>query len=316
MGAIRRRHLGQGGLSTPHHDSRGRHRDGTPVEIEVFVSRMALDGEPAIIGIVMNVTERKTAEVSIRRAALVYANTSEAVVVTDPDGHIVDVNPAFVEITGYTLAEAAGRHMNMLASGRHDSAFYKDMWDQLRTTGKWSGHVWNRRKNGEQYVERLTLDTSYNEDGSVNCHIGVFSDVTAERLKEETIWRQAHFDHLTGLPNRQMFNAELHRAMSRCDQTGSSLALIYLDLDLFKEVNDSLGHDKGDELLQEIARRLGASVREHDLVARLGGDEFTLTIDVGDDPQIVEAVCRRALAAVARPFVLGHTVVSVSASLG
>src|SRR5690606_218469 len=122
---------------------------------------------PAVIGIVLNVTERKKAEVSERRAALVYANTSEAVVVTDANGTILDVNPAFTAITGYELAEAAGQRMSLLASGRHDELFYSDMWLSLRTSGKWSGDIWNRRKNGEEYVERLTIDTSYNEDGTV-----------------------------------------------------------------------------------------------------------------------------------------------------
>lgn len=306
----------EGGRITSHYETQGRHRDGQSVDLEVFVSRMVLDGEPAVIGIVLNVTERKKAEASVKRAALVYANTSEAVVVTDATGAIVDVNPAFVVITGYTLSDVAGRRMSVLSSGRHEAAFYREMWRSLHTTGKWSGHVWNRRKNGEEYVERLTIDTSYNEDGSVNCHIGVFSDVTAERLKEETIWRQAHFDHLTGLPNRQMFHEELQRAMRRCDDSGRSIALIYLDLDLFKEVNDSLGHDKGDELLKEIAVRLSRAVRRGDMVARLGGDEFTLVLEVGETPEVVEEVCRRALQAVAEPFVLGHNVVTVSASLG
>jgi len=311
-GAWQRRNL----LNTSHYETRARRRDGKPIDIEVFASRMALEGAPAIIGIVLNVTERKKAEDSERRAALVYANTSEAVVVTDAEGTILDINPAFTAITGYGPAEAIGRRMSLLASGRHSDAFYGEMWKSLQTTGKWSGDIWNRHRNGNEYIERLTIDTSYNEDGSVNCHIGLFSDVTAERLKEETIWRQAHFDHLTGLPNRQMFHEELQRAMKRADQEGHSLALIYLDLDLFKEVNDSLGHDKGDELLKEVGGRLRRSVRKDDLIARLGGDEFTLILNHGDDAGIIEETCRRVLDAVSEPYVLGHHMTSVSASLG
>lgn len=301
---------------TSHYETRARHRDGTALDIEVFVSRMALDGAPAIIGIVLNVTQRKRAEATVRRAALVYANTSEAVVVTDAAGRIVDINPAFTEITGYTPEESVGRNINMLSSGRHNAAFYDELWRSLRETGKWSGHIWNRRKGGDVYVERLTIDTSYNEDGTVNCHIGVFSDVTAERLKEETIWRQAHFDHLTGLPNRQSFHQALQRAMDHADRSGSSVALIYLDLDHFKDVNDSLGHDKGDELLREVAGRLSRAVRKGDTVARLGGDEFTLILANGDDSTAVEDVCRRVLTAVSDPYVLGESVANVSASLG
>ena len=310
--AITRGHI----LTTSHYETRGRHRNGRHVDIEIFASRTVLDAAPAIIGIVLNVTERKKAEASAKRAALVYANTSEAVVVTDPEGYIQDVNPAFVAITGYSLNELAGKRMNLLSSGRHDAEFFQRMWKSLEETGKWSGDVWNRRKSGEEYVERLTIDTSYNEDGSVNCRIGVFSDVTAERMKEETIWRQAHFDHLTGLPNRQMFHEQLQVAMERADDSGHMLAVIFLDLDLFKEVNDSLGHDKGDELLKEIAKRLSSSVREGDVVARLGGDEFTLMLEVSDDEKLVDQVCARALQAVSRPFQLGQHSVKVSASLG
>lgn len=305
-----------GALTTSHYETRALHRDGTPMDIEVFASRMVLDGAPAIIGIVLNVTERKKAESSIRRAALVYANTSEAVVVTDAQGVILDINPSFTAITGYGAQEAIGQRMSLLASGRHDAGFYQAMWRSLNETGKWAGDIWNRRKDGSEYVERLTIDTSFNEDGTVNCHIGLFSDVTVERLKEETIWRQAHFDHLTGLPNRQMFHEELQRAMLKADQTGGSLALIYLDLDFFKEVNDSLGHDKGDELLKEVARRLGRAVHEEDLVARLGGDEFTVILNHGDDLETVEQVCRRVLEAVSEPYMLLHNVVTVSASMG
>lgn len=303
-------------LSTSHYETRARRRDGALVDIEVFASRMALEGSPAIIGIVLNVTERKKAQASERRAALVYSNTSEAVVITDANAVILDVNPAFTAITGYERSEAIGRRMNLLASGRHDDAFYGEMWHALRTTGRWSGDIWNRRKNGEEYVERLTIDTSYNEDGTVNCHIGLFSDVTAQRRKEETIWRQAHFDHLTGLPNRRMFHEELKRLMNLADREHRSLALIYLDLDLFKEVNDSLGHDKGDELLKEVAHRLRRAVRQDDMVARLGGDEFTLILARGDDLEYVERMCQQVIDTVSEPYVLGHHVVTVSASLG
>lgn len=303
-------------LSTSHHETRARRRDGSIIDIEVFASRMALEGTPAVIGIALNVTARKKAQASERRAALVYSNTSEAVVITDADAVILDVNPAFTAITGYERSEAIGRRMNLLASGRHDAAFYSAMWQGLRSTGRWSGDIWNRRKNGEEYVERLTIDTSYNEDGSVNCHIGLFSDVTVQRRKEETIWRQAHFDHLTGLPNRQMFHEELRRAMDDAERDRRSLALIYLDLDLFKEVNDSLGHDMGDELLKEVARRLRDSVRDGDLVARLGGDEFTLILEQGEDVEHIEGICRRVIETVSEPYVIGHNVVSISASLG
>lgn len=304
------------GFATSHYETRARHRDGSFLDLEIFASRMVLDGAPAIIGIALNVTERKKAEASIRRAALVYANTSEAVVVTDPNGIVVDINPAFTAITGYAAQEVIGQPISLLSSGRQDAAFYQAMWRSLLETGKWSGDIWNRRKDGTEYAERLTIDTSYNEDGTVNCRIGVFSDVTAERLKEETVWHQANFDHLTALPNRQMFHNELQRAMEQADKADHSLALIYLDLDLFKEVNDSLGHDMGDELLKQVAKRLQQAIRGDDLVARLGGDEFVLILNHVKDLKHVEEVCHRVLKAVAEPYMLRHNVATVSASLG
>ncbi|NLC37169.1 MAG: EAL domain-containing protein [Alcaligenaceae bacterium] len=304
------------GSATSHYETRARHRDGSFLDLEVFASRMVLDGAPAIIGIALNVTERKKAEASIRRAALVYANTSEAVVVTDFSGTVIDVNPAFTVITGYTAQETIGQPISLLSSGRQDAAFYQAMWRSLLETGKWTGDIWNRRKDGTEYAERLTIDTSYNEDGTVNCRIGVFSDVTAERLKEETVWQQANFDHLTALPNRQMFHDELQRAMEHADRAGHSLALIYLDLDLFKEVNDSLGHDMGDELLKQVAKRLNLAIRQNDLVARLGGDEFVLILSHVNDLSGIEDVCHRVLKTVAEPYMLRHNVVTVSASLG
>lgn len=281
---------------------------------EIGQLAQALDHSAQQINGLLHAIEQERTQ--LRRAALVYANTSEAVVVTDPHGFILDTNPAFSAITGYSAQEARGRSMNILASGQHDDAFYQAMWQSLHQTGKWSGDIRNKRKDGEEYVERLTIDTSYNEDGSVNCHIGLFSDVTAERHKEETIWRQAHFDHLTGLPNRQMFHEVLQRSMEEADRNGRSLALIYMDLDYFKEVNDSLGHDLGDELLKEVAQRLSRAVRQHDLVARLGGDEFTLILSHSDKLDHIEEVCRRVLKAVADSYVLRHNVVTISASLG
>ncbi|WP_323017344.1 diguanylate cyclase domain-containing protein [Castellaniella sp.] len=258
----------------------------------------------------------RLAEASTRRAALVYAHTSEAMVVTDANGWVQDINPAFTAITGYTVADIIGKRMSVLSSGRHGRDFYQTMWQCLAETGRWSGDVWNRRKSGEEYVERLTINTSYNEDGSVNCRIGLFSDVTEKRRREASIWRQAHYDHLTQLPNRQMFQANLLGSIEASRASGLPFALVFLDLDLFKEVNDTFGHDQGDELLRQAARRLMGCVRNSDMVARLGGDEFTLIIrDLphGDD---VHVICRKILDVVAQPYDLGGREARISASMG
>lgn len=256
------------------------------------------------------------AEASARRAALVYAHASEAMVVTDENGYVQDINPAFTEITGYSAADIVGKRMNILSSGRHGLDFYQGMWRSLLETGRWSGDIWNRRKSGEEYVGRLKINTSYNENGSVNCRSGLFSDVTERCRREASIWRQAHYDHLTQLPNRQMFQASLQDAIDESRISGLPFALMFLDLDLFKKVNDTFGHDQGDELLRQVARRLGGCVRNSDLVARLGGDEFTLIIRDLPHYDQAQAVCRKVLNAAARPYDLGGQEAIVSASMG
>ena len=293
-----------------------RRRDGEPIELEIFGSMMTLHGRPTLIGIMFDITERKRAEASARRAALVYAHTSEAMVVTDADGVIQDVNPAFTAVTGYGPQDVLGRTMNVLSSGHHGEDFYRTMWADLRATGRWNGDIRNRRKSGEEYVERLSINTSYNEDGSVNCRIGLFSDVTEKRRREASIWHQAHYDHLTQLPNRQMFEENLRRSIEHTRQGGLPFALVFLDLDLFKDVNDTLGHEAGDQLLRLVARRLGECVRSSDLVARLGGDEFTFLARDIQDPDDIFPLADKILDALSRPFALGEHTVRISASMG
>ena len=290
--------------------------DGTPIDVEVFGSAMHLKDAPATIGMLIDISQRKRAEASMRRANIVYQSTRDAIVVTDADGAVLDVNPAFTIITGYQPADIVGRRMNLLSSGRHDRAFYQAMWERLRATGSWSGDVHNRRKNGEDFVEHLEISTAYNDDGSVNCRVGLFSDVTEERLREAHIWHQANFDHLTGLANRQMFEQRLAAGMEHARTTGLPMALVFLDLDLFKEVNDTFGHDEGDALLQEVSRRLLACVRSSDHVARLGGDEFTLILQDVQHESDVARVCEKVLQSIVRPYALRQNTVHISVSAG
>lgn len=293
-----------------------RRGDGEPIELEIFGSLMTLHGRPALIGIMFDITERKRAEASARRAALVYAHTSEGMVVTDASGVIQDVNPAFTAVTGYSADDVVGRTMSVLSSGRHDDDFYRAMWTRLEETGRWSGDIHNRRKSGEEYVERLSINTSYNADGSVNCRIGLFSDVTEKRRREASIWHQAHHDHLTQLPNRQTFEENLRLSIEQTRLGGSPFAVIFLDLDLFKDVNDTLGHEAGDQLLRLVGRRLIECVRASDLVARLGGDEFTLLIRDIQDPDDIFPVADKILESLSQPFALGEQTVQISASMG
>lgn len=292
------------------------HNDGSVLDVELCFMKTEYDNEQAYAVFVLDVSDRKRSEQSNKIAALVYENSCEAIAVTDKMGVIVDVNPAFEEITGYTRAEVMGRSMSVLSSGRHNREFYRGMWRSLLETGRWQGDIWNKRKDGKEYAERLNISTSYNEDGSVHRRIGLFFDITQHKEREELIWRQANYDHLTNLPNRQMFQGRLQEAMKNTDQQNSAMALIFLDLDLFKDVNDTLGHAMGDKLLQEVAQRLLLCVRDTDTVARVGGDEFTIIVSDVPNNSVVERICEKVLEQMALPYTLGEHVVCLSASIG
>ncbi|WP_341667608.1 EAL domain-containing protein [Alcaligenes sp. SDU_A2] len=307
------RHLG---ANSVRYETRAVRHDGKSIDVEVCEVPIRLEGRITTVAVVQDITMRVRNEVTGRLAAVVYDNTCEAIVVTDRFGHVVDANPAFSRITGYALDEVRGRTLAILSSGRQDSEFYRLMWLEIIETGRWQGDIWNRRKNGEEYAERLTISTAWNPDGTVYRHIGLFTDITSHKKREAQMWRQAHYDHLTGLPNRQMFQDRLQQAMEQSRRTGLPFALVFMDLDFFKDVNDSLGHEKGDVLLQEVARRLQQCVRATDTVARIGGDEFTVIISDISDPAIVERICRCMLDTIEEPFQLDNNSVSVSASIG
>lgn len=275
------------------------------------------DGKPLrMVGTHTDISERKKIEESMQLASLVYQNSSEGMTVTDVDGTILNINPAFTEITGYTLEDVAGKNHDFLNAGRQDEAFYKAMWQAIRSTGRWQGEVWNKRKNGEVYVEWLSINTIYNEDGTPHRRVSLFSDITKKKETEELVWKQANFDALTGLPNRRMFLDRLEQEIKKAHRAHQRMAIMLLDLDHFKEINDTLGHDIGDSLLQEAANRLVSCVRETDTVARLGGDEFTVILGSLHESKDVERVYQSILRRLAEPFQLGSEVAYVSVSIG
>jgi len=290
---------------------------GKELPVELFCSAMQLGADRAVVVVLMDVSERREAEVAAREASLVFESTSEAIVVTDSQGHVLNVNPAFTVITGYTRDEVIGANMRILSSHRQDRAFYQKLWEALRVHGHWSGDLWNRRKDGQDYAEHLTINAVYDTDGGVRCFVGIFSDITQQKRSEDLIWRQAHYDSLTGLPNRQHFHLKLQDTLDRAGDGGCGpVALVFLDLDLFKEVNDTLGHEVGDTLLRAVAGRISGAVRENDMVARLGGDEFTLILEgLGDSP-VVDRILDDVLEALARPYILSGQEVTISASVG
>ncbi|OIQ82725.1 cyclic di-GMP phosphodiesterase Gmr [mine drainage metagenome] len=260
--------------------------------------------------------QRKLGEESLRLAASVYEASGEGIMITDADNRIVAVNPAFTTITGYLPEEAVGKNPRIFNSGRHDEAFYRAMWNDINASGHWQGEIWDKRKNGEVYPKWLSINTIFSEDGEVLRRIALFTDNTQKREAEQLIWRQANFDFLTGLPNRQMFHDRLDQDIKKAHRAGLPLALLFIDLDRFKEVNDTLGHDVGDAMLKDAAARLSACVRETDTVARLGGDEFIVILGELDDAGVVERVAQDILRSMAEPFRLENEVVYASASIG
>lgn len=274
------------------------------------------DGRGLAVTMAADVTERKQAEEELRLASMVFQNSSEGMLVTDVDGTIISVNPAFTELTGYTAAEAIGKNPRILKSGRHDADFYRAMWEALNAKGSWQGEIWNQRKDGTIYVEWLSINTIFNQDGSVNRRVALFSDITKRKKDEELIWQQANFDALTGLSNRRMFHDRLAQQIKESRRAKKSLALMYLDLDEFKTVNDTLGHDIGDILLKEAAQRLCTCVRETDTVSRLGGDEFTIIVGDLEDFSNVEHIAQHIIERLSEPFLLKGEVAHVSASVG
>jgi diguanylate cyclase (GGDEF)-like protein/PAS domain S-box-containing protein len=266
--------------------------------------------------IINEITERKNIEEELRLYSMVLQNSSEGMLVTDENNQIISINPAFTSITGYSFEEVKGKNPAIFKSGRHDQAFYHAMWSAIVTTGQWQGEIWDKRKNGETYAKWLTINTIRDSDGNINRYVALFSDITEKKKSEELIWRQANFDTLTGLPNRDMFRDRLGQEVKKSIRAELPLALLLVDLDQFKEVNDTLGHAVGDLLLIEAARRISVCVRESDTVARLGGDEFTIVMSEIADNTHVEDVAQKIISRLAEPFHLGNEVVYISASIG
>jgi diguanylate cyclase (GGDEF)-like protein/PAS domain S-box-containing protein len=263
-----------------------------------------------------DITARKEMEDRLRLAASIFEHSSEAMLITDAENNIINVNPAFTQITGYRADEVIGQNPRMFSSGRQDKAFYRDMWRSLNKIGYWQGEVWNRRKSGEVFIEWLTINLVFDAEGKLSHHIAFFSDITEKKKADELIWNHANFDHLTQLPNRRLFRDRLEQEMKKSDRAKLGMALLFIDLDRFKEVNDSLGHDAGDALLVEAAQRISDCVRESDTVARLGGDEFTVILSRITDASHVDRVARDIIRMLSTPFMLHGMSVSSSASIG
>ena len=251
-----------------------------------------------------------------RLAAKVFESTLEGILVTNAHHVIESVNPAFTRITGYTAAEVIGKTPALLSSGRHDADFYRKMRADLETHGHWQGEIWNRRRNAEVYPEWLTINTVRNDQGEIVNYVGVFSDITRRKAEQEQIQFLAYHDGLTGLPNRGLFLDRLHHALAHAHRSHTLVAVLFVDLDNFKPVNDTLGHHVGDRLLQTVAERLTGAVREADTVARLGGDEFTVILESLGDANDVPLIVQKIIDAISQPMQVDGQEVITTASIG
>ncbi len=305
------RHAGNDGQDKGHGEGQDEEFD-----IELRVSTYAHAGEQYILTLIRDISERKRDEEKLRLWATVFENSGEAVMITDADNRIVLVNEAFTRITGYAADEVVGHNPSLLGSGRHDHAFFQQMWQSLRSRHHWQGEIWDRRKNGEVYPKWLGISAVSDAGGALSHYVAIFSDISERKAAQDRIEYLAHHDPLTGLPNRLLLRDRFVQAAAQAERTQQRVALLFLDLDRFKTVNDSLGHPVGDRLLQALAGRLGGCVREADTISRQGGDEFIVIAGDLPTPEAAAGIAQKILEHLHPQFEIDGHVLSASFSIG
>ena len=255
-------------------------------------------------------------EARLRLIEAVFDSSSEGIVITDARASIVDVNPAYTQLTGYAADEVMGRSPHLMQSGIHDRAFYREFWRCLRQNGQWEGEIWDRRKNGELYPSYLHVNAVRNAAGAATHYVGMFSDITHQKRAQERLEDLANHDALTGLPNRIALSVRLHQVLAAARGRNRLVAVCFVDLDNFKQINDSYGHEAGDQVLVEVAQRLKGVIRSSDTVARIGGDEFVMLLGEFANMDEIEFALERILEVLRRPVPVGDAKVAVSASIG
>ncbi|MDD4929858.1 MAG: EAL domain-containing protein [Gallionella sp.] len=292
-----------------------RRKDGTLWHVEVSATYRRIDGGQLFV-FFRDITGRKRAEQALQLAASVFTCAREGIMITSADGEIIEVNQAFSHITGYSREEVVGRYPRLLKSDRHAKEYYAAMWRDLVEKGHWYGEIWNRRKSGEVYVQMQTISAVRDAKGNIRQYVALFSDITQLKAHENELEHIAHYDALTGLPNRVLLADRLHQGMTQSQRRGQRLAVAYLDLDRFKSINDNHGHEVGDQLLMIVSARMKMALREGDTLARLGGDEFVAVLpDLGDADASIPWLTR-LLEAAAEPVFVDGLPLQVSASLG
>ncbi|GAB4301529.1 MAG: hypothetical protein Kow0096_22460 [Thiohalomonadaceae bacterium] len=313
------RHILEAGEVLQHHwELEQPCKDGSTVWTDVMVSLMHdADGKPSgLLGITRDITAERHVREALNTRSVAIEAAAEAVIITDPEGHIEYVNPAFSQMTGYGADEVIGKKPSILKSGHQSPAFHRELWDTI-TAGKiWRGETINRRKDGSVYTEIMAIAPVRDSQGRITHYVAIKHDITKRKELEARLEHLAHFDVLTNLPNRPLFYDRLERAIASAHRSNESIGLLFIDLDGFKQINDTYGHNMGDRLLQEVAQRLLDSVRESDTVARMGGDEFTVILRNLATPGNAEDVAGKIIAALSDPFIINQQALHIGASIG
>ncbi|MDP1526812.1 MAG: diguanylate cyclase [Rhodocyclaceae bacterium] len=293
-------------------------QDGTPVDVSISLApvRDASGRADGIICVIEDISRRMRDMAQLRLSGKIFENTQEGILVTDAQGAILAVNQAFVVVTGYSEQEAIGCKPSMLKSGRHDLAFYADMWHTLRKNRQWSGEIWNRRKSGEVFPEWLNISAIDDDEGNILNYVAIFSDITKIKQNEERLRHLAHFDALTSLPNRFLFQNHVELALAQAVRNNRQFAIMFLDLDHFKAVNDSLGHRAGDLVLTGVAERLSACLRAGDTLSRFGGDEFNALLPDLDNKAAAVSVAKKFVEVLSHPFQIEGKEFHITTSIG
>ncbi|GAB6052076.1 bifunctional diguanylate cyclase/phosphodiesterase [Magnetospira thiophila] len=292
-----------------------RRKDGSLWPVEVVTSYSPVHGGRFFV-FFEDISEKLHQENQRKLSELVFDSIEQAVVVSDADNRIISINPAATRITGYSFEDVVGKNPKIFSSGRHDKTFYREMWTSLTETGRWEGEIWDRRKDGAAYLKWMSINTILDDSGAIKQYVSVFSDITERKRAEQIIWNQANFDQLTGLANRVHFRDQIRQKLNQDKRRGQAFAVLYLDLDGFKDVNDLLGHAGGDLLLMEVANRLRQRVRNSDTVARLGGDEFTMLVGDIANPDQVGSLAEEILTALREPVFIDGSEIRIGGSIG
>ena len=292
------------------------HKDGHLVPVRLHGMLLEKDGESYIWSSVEDITERKLAEKKLHQAAVVVESTAEAIIVTDAKFKIISVNKAFTDITGYSEEEAIGKTPRILKSNQHSRDFYKTLWTEIHGYGRWQGEIWDRKKNGSLFPSWSTISAIKDSNNNIINYISVFSDISTLKQSQEKLDFLAYHDPLTGLPNRLLLNDRIEHAVKGAQRKGLKVGLLFIDLDRFKNINDSLGHSIGDKLLKQVAVRLKSSIRDIDTVARLGGDEFVIVIEDINHTDDAILLANKLLTSFIKPFDISKHTLFITPSIG